>query len=42
MSIIAIIDRDDHLLCEKCDEVISGDFDPVSSSLLKKSFGLSF
>jgi hypothetical protein len=33
MSIITINDRDDHLLCEKCDEVISGEFDPVSRVL---------
>jgi hypothetical protein len=33
MSIITITDRDNYLHCEKCDEVISGDFDAVSRVL---------
>src|SRR5580658_582462 len=33
MSTIAITDRDDHLRCGKCDEVITGDYDPVSGML---------
>jgi hypothetical protein len=37
MSIISITDRDDYLLCEKCDEVIDGEFDPASRVLELKS-----
>jgi hypothetical protein len=33
MSSMTITDRDDYLLCEKCDEVIDGEFDPVSRVL---------
>ena len=33
MPTIAITDSGGYLLCEKCDEVIDGDFDPASRVL---------
>jgi hypothetical protein len=33
MPVLTITDRDEYLVCQKCDEVVSGEFDPISRVL---------
>jgi len=33
MATITLTDRDTHLRCENCDEVVSGNYDPLSGML---------